>query len=62
MLENAVKSNVIINGSIMIGVYFIFWIVVTIILPIISLGLRLFLKESQIVSNHTTDTLQESRN
>ena len=62
MLENAVKSNVIVNGSIMIGVYFIFWIVVTIVLPIISLGLRLFLKESQIVSNHTTDTLQESRN
>ena len=61
MLENAVKSNVIVNGSIMIGVYFIFWIVVTIVLPIISLGLRLFLKESQIVSNHTTDTLQESR-
>ena len=62
MLENAVKSNVIVNGSIMIGVYFIFWIVVTIVLPIISLGLRLFLKESQIVSNHTTDTLQEFRN
>ena len=62
MLDNAVKSNIIVNGSIMIGVYFIFWIVVTIVLPIISLGLRLFLKESQIVSNNTTDTLQDSRN
>ena len=62
MLDNAVKSNIIVNGSIMIGVYFIFWIVVTIVLPIIYLGLRLFLKESQIVSNNTTDTLQDSRN
>ena len=62
MLDNAVKSNIIVNGSIMIGVYFIFWIVVTIVLPIISLGLRLFFKESQIVSNNTTDTLQDSRN
>ena len=62
MLDNAVKSNIIVNGSIMIGVYFIFWIVVTIVLPIISLGLRLFLKESQIVSNNTTDTLQDSQN
>ena len=62
MLDNAVKSNIIVNGSIMISVYFIFWIVVTIVLPIISLGLKLFLKESQIVSNNTTDTLQDSRN
>ena len=62
MLDNAVKSNIIVNGLIMIGVYFIFWIVVTIVLPIISLGLRLFLKESQIVSNNTTDTLQDSQN
>ena len=62
MLDNEVKSNIIVNGLIMIGVYFIFWIVVTIVLPIISLGLRLFLKESQIVSNNTTDTLQDSRN
>tara|TARA_B100000945_G_C20250764_1_gene534381 strand:+ start:536 stop:715 length:180 start_codon:yes stop_codon:yes gene_type:complete len=59
MLDNAVKSNVIVNGSITIGVYFIFWIVVTIILPAISLGLKLFLKESQIISDHTQETLQE---
>ena len=59
MLDNEVKSNIIVNGLIVIGVYFIFWIVVTIVLPIISLGLRLFLKESQIKGDHIPETLQD---
>ena len=55
MLDNAVKSNIIVNGSIMIGVYFIFWIVVTVVLPILSLGLRLYTKEQGILKDHTQE-------
>ena len=60
MSENAAKPNAIINGSIIIAVYFIFWVIVTIVLPIISIGLRLYSKESQIKNDHTTDTVQDS--
>ena len=60
MSENAVKPNTIINGSIVIAVYFIFWVVVTVVLPIISIGLRLYSKESQIKNDQAQDTLQDS--
>ena len=60
MSENAAKPNAIINGSIIIAVYFIFWVIVTVVLPIISIGLRLYSKESQIINDHTTDTVQDS--
>ena len=60
MSENAAKPNAIINGSIIIAVYFIFWVIVTVVLPIISIGLRLYSKESQIINDHTPDTLQDS--
>ena len=59
MLENKAKPNAIINGSIIIVVYFIFWIIVTVLLPIISIGLRLYSKESQIINNQAQDTLQD---
>ena len=59
MSENAAKPNAIINGSIIIAVYFIFWVIVTVVLPIISIGLRLYSKESQIINDHTPDTVQE---
>ena len=61
MPENAEKPNPIINGSIIIAVYFIFWIIVTVVLPIISIGLRLYSKESQIINDQTSDTVQDSR-
>jgi len=51
MSANAAKPNNIINGSIMIAVYLIFWIIVTILLPIISIGFRLYSKKSQIVND-----------
>ena len=57
MSENAAKPNAIINGSIIIAVYFIFWVIVTVVLPIISIGLRLYSKESQIINDHTTDNV-----
>ena len=60
MTENTAKPNAIINGSIIIAVYFIFWVIVTVVLPIISIGLRLYSKESQIINDHTPDTVQDS--
>ena len=60
MSENAAKLNAIINGSIIIAVYFIFWVIVTVVLPIISIGLRLYTKESQIRNDQAQDTLQDS--
>ena len=60
MTENTAKPNAIINGSIIIAVYFIFWVIVTVVLPIISIGLRLYSKESQIINEHTPDTVQDS--
>ena len=60
MSENAAKPNAIINGSIIIAVYFIFWVIVTVVLPIISIGLRLYSKESNIKNDQAQDTLQDS--
>ena len=60
MSENAAKPNAIINGSIIIAVYFIFWVIVTVVLPIISIGLRLYSKESQTINDQAPDTLQDS--
>ena len=59
MSENAAKPNAIINGSIIIAVYFIFWLIITVVLPIISIGLRLYSKESQIINDQAQDTLQD---
>jgi len=60
MSENTAKPNAIINGSIIIAVYFIFWVIVTVVLPIISIGLRLYSKESQSINDQTPDTVQDS--
>ena len=60
MSENAAKPNAIINGSIIIAVYFIFWVIVTVVLPIISIGLRLYSNESHTIKDQAPDTLQDS--
>ena len=60
MSENAAKPNAIINGSIIMAVYIIFWVIVTVVLPIISIGLRLYSKESKIINDHTPDTVHDS--
>ena len=60
MSENAVKPSAIVNGSIIIAVYFIFWVIVTVVLPIISIGLRLYSKESQSINDQTPDTVHDS--
>ena len=60
MSENAAKPNAIINGSIIIALYFIFWVIVTVVLPIISIGLRLYSKESQFKNDQASDNLEDS--
>ena len=49
------KPIAILNGSLLIALYFIFWIVVTVVLPILSLGLRLYTKEQGILKDHTQE-------
>jgi len=46
------KPKAILNGSLLIALYFIFWIVVTVVLPILSLGLQLYTKEKGILKDH----------
>ncbi len=46
------KTKAILNGSLLIALYFIFWIVVTVVLPILSFGLRLYTKERGILKDH----------
>ena len=60
MLKNEAKPNVIIDGIIIIAVYFIFSVIVTVVLPIISIGLRLYSKESQIINDQAPDNPQNS--
>ena len=49
------KPIAILNGSLLIALYFIFWIVVTVVLPILSLGLRLYTKEQGLLKDHTKE-------
>ena len=46
------KPKTILNGSLLIAIYFTFWILVTVVLPIISFGLRLYTKERGILKDH----------
>ena len=60
MSENNEKPKTILDISIMIAVYILFWIIVTVLLPIISIGLRLYSKESKILNDTPNDRLQDS--
>jgi len=60
MSDNAAKPNTILNGAIIIAMYFVFWVIVTVVLPIISIGIRLYSKESQIVNDLAEDSIQDS--
>ena len=60
MTENAAKPNSIINGSIIIALYFIFWVIATFVLPVISIGLRLYSNQSHTKKDPAPDTLQDS--
>ena len=60
MPEYKEKRYTILDRSIMIAVYIVFWIIVTVFLPIISIGLRLYSKESKIINDTQHDRLQDS--
>jgi len=60
MSDNAAKPNTILNGAIIIAMYFVFWVIVTVVLPIISIGIRLYSKESQTVNDLAEDSIQDS--
>ena len=60
MSGNAVKQNGVISGSIIIAIFLIFWVIATVLLPIISVGLRLYSKESQIKNEQTQDNLKDT--
>ena len=49
------KSKAILNGSLLIALYFVFWIVVVVVLPILSIGLRLYTKEQGILKDHNQE-------
>ena len=55
MKAQLAKLKAILDGSLIIALYFIFWIVVTVVLPILSLALRLYTKEQDILNNHTQE-------
>jgi len=47
------NAKTILNGSLLIALYFTFWIVLKVVLPIISLGLRLYSKDQSLLKDHT---------
>ena len=49
------KSKAILNGSLLISLYFVFWIVVAVVLPILSIGLRLYTKEQGILKDNNQE-------
>ena len=59
MSEYKAKPNSIIDGSIIITLYFIFWVILTVLMPIIFLVLRLNQKESQICDDLNQNSLQD---
>ena len=49
------KPNAFLNASLLIGLYFLFWIVIAVVLPILSIGMRLYSKELNILKDHTQE-------
>ena len=49
------KPKAFLNGSLLIGLYFLFWIVIAVVLPILSIGMRLYSKELNILKDHTQE-------
>lgn len=49
------KAIAILNGSLVIALYFIFWIIVTVVIPILSLGIKLYTKEQSSLKDHTQE-------
>jgi len=62
MLECKAKQDSIFEKLNTIVVSLIFWVIATFLIPIVSLVLRLYSKESKIKKDLTQDNLQDSRN
>ena len=59
MLECKEKQNSFFEKLIAIAVYLTFWFIATFVIPIISLVLRLYSKESLIIRDQTPENLQD---
>ena len=55
MKAQLAKLKAILDGSLIIALYFIFWIVATVAMPILSLGIRLYTKEQGFLKDHTQE-------
>ena len=62
MLECKAKQNSIFEKLNTIAVSLVFWVIATFLIPIVSLVLRLYSKESKIKNELTQDNLQETLN
>ena len=62
MLECKAKQNSIFEKLNTIAVSLVFWVIATFLIPIVSLVLRLYLKESKIKTDLTQDNLQDTLN
>jgi len=55
MYATLVNLKAIIYGSLVISIYLIFWILLTVVMPIISLGMRFYSKEQRILKDLTEE-------
>ncbi len=62
MLECKAKQNSIFEKLNTIAVSLVFWVIATFLIPIVSLVLRLYSKESKIKTDLTQDNLQDTLN
>ena len=62
MLECKAKQNSIFEKLNTIAVSLVFWVIATFLIPIVSLVLRLYSKESKIKTDLTQDHLQDTLN
>ena len=56
MKAQLAKLKAILDGSLIIALYFIFWIVARVAMPILSLGIRLYTKEQGFLKDHSQET------
>ena len=55
MYATLVKLKAIMYGSLVISIYLIFWILLTVVMPIISLGMRFYSKELRVLKDLTEE-------
>ena len=60
MPEYKTKNYSIINGLIIIAIYFIFKTILTVSIPILSMVLRLYTKDPHLINDSNKETLKDS--